>query len=157
VIATIRLPLQVANLWPLSARDGMLLGTPNKDIFFGSLTLSSMVVERKSRIGGNESASYVVPNDATSDILSSLQIHFGLFQNVGSCGMFNVSVLFVGSKIRTALWLRCSTRLCSCRASAASKKATREEDNGKNLDRLLYIIYLRFFFICNLGIYDAKL
>ena len=46
--------------------------------FSGSSTLSSMVVEKKSRIGGNESASYVVPNDATADIISLIQICFGL-------------------------------------------------------------------------------
>jgi len=56
----------------------MLLGTPNEDISFGSSTLSSMVIERKSRIGGNEFAYYVIPNDATVNILSSIEICFGL-------------------------------------------------------------------------------
>ena len=45
------------------------------------LKLIDLVVdgcERKSRIGGNESASYVVPNDATADIISLIQICFGL-------------------------------------------------------------------------------
>jgi hypothetical protein len=50
---------------------GVLLGTPNKDSYSGTSISSLMVTERKSSIGGNESASYVVPDDATVDILSS--------------------------------------------------------------------------------------
>ena len=34
--------------------------------------------ERKSRFGGYEFASYAIPDDATADILSSIQLHFGL-------------------------------------------------------------------------------
>jgi hypothetical protein len=50
---------------------GVLLGTPNADSYSGTSISSSMVTERKSSIGGNEYASYVVPDDATVDILSS--------------------------------------------------------------------------------------
>ena len=59
-------------------REGVLLGTPNEDSYIGSSISSLMAVERKSRIGGNESASYFVFNDVTVDILSSMQICFGL-------------------------------------------------------------------------------
>ena len=99
-IATIRSPLQTSihrqtvNLWPLSIRRGMLLGalilsaggqfvaficrgrgafgSPYEDNDFGSLISSSMVVERKSRSRGDDSSSYVVPNDATVDILLAI-------------------------------------------------------------------------------------
>jgi dihydroxyacetone kinase len=50
--------------------EGVLIGTPNKDSYSGTSISSSMVAERKSRIG-DESASYVVPDDVTVDILSS--------------------------------------------------------------------------------------
>ena len=59
-----------------------------------------MVAERKSRIESDQSASYAVLDDATVDILSSIQMRFG------SCGMSNVLELVVGFGIRTALWLR---------------------------------------------------
>jgi hypothetical protein len=55
----------------------MLLGAPNEDNYSRSSISSSMVVER-SRFGGDESANYVVPDDVTVDILSSIQMHFGL-------------------------------------------------------------------------------
>ena len=57
---------------------GVLLGTPNEDSYIGPSVSSLMAMERKSRIEGNESASYIVPNDTTADIVSSTQIHFGL-------------------------------------------------------------------------------
>jgi hypothetical protein len=37
-----------------------------------SLISSSMVMERKSRFRGDESASYVVPNDVTTDTLLAI-------------------------------------------------------------------------------------
>ena len=50
----------------------MLIGTPNEDNYSGSLTSLSMVSERKSRIKCDNCASYVVPDDATVDILLSI-------------------------------------------------------------------------------------
>jgi hypothetical protein len=50
----------------------VLLGVPYKDSDSGSLISLSMVVKRKSRSRGDEYASYVVPDDATADILSSI-------------------------------------------------------------------------------------
>jgi hypothetical protein len=60
----------------LSARRGVLLGAPNEDIDFGSSISSSMATKRKSRSQGNKFASYVGPDDATVDILSSIQMRF---------------------------------------------------------------------------------
>ena len=65
-------------LWPLSARGGVLLGAPNEDSDFGSSISSSMAAERKSRPQDDKSASYVVPDDASVDILSSIQMRFRL-------------------------------------------------------------------------------
>jgi len=59
-------------LWPLSAREGVLQGTSNGDSYFRSSISSSMVAKRESRLEGDVSASYVVPDDATADILSSI-------------------------------------------------------------------------------------
>lgn len=56
----------------------MLLGSPNKNIYFGSPISSLMVMERKSRIEGDKYAVYVVPNDASADILLSIRMRFGL-------------------------------------------------------------------------------
>ena len=56
----------------VSVRGEVLLNTPNKDDYSGSSILLLMVVERKLRMGGNEYASYAVPNDATVDILLSI-------------------------------------------------------------------------------------
>ena len=70
VIVTTRSPLQGSissaggQLWSLSAREEVLLGASNGD--------SSMVAKRESRLEGDMSASYVVPDDATADILSSI-------------------------------------------------------------------------------------
>jgi len=50
----------------------VLLGTSNRDSYFGSSISSSMVAKRESRLEGDVSASYVVPVDATADILSSI-------------------------------------------------------------------------------------
>jgi len=58
---------------------------PHEDGNFGSSILLSMVVENKSciqydetRVGGNEYTVYSVPNDSTTDIISLLQMRFGL-------------------------------------------------------------------------------
>ena len=56
----------------------MLPGAPNKDSYSGSSISSSMVAERKSRFRDDESASYIVPDDETIDILSLIQMRFGL-------------------------------------------------------------------------------
>ena len=47
-------------------------GTSNEDSYSASSISSSMVTERKSSSRGNDSASYVVPDDATVDILSAI-------------------------------------------------------------------------------------
>jgi hypothetical protein len=51
---------------------GVLLGAPYEDSDFGSSISSSMVAERNSRSLGDDSAAYVVPDDATADILSTI-------------------------------------------------------------------------------------
>ena len=53
----------------------MLLRAPYEDNDFGATISSSMVAERKS---GHGSVSYVVPDDATVDILSTIWMRFGL-------------------------------------------------------------------------------
>jgi hypothetical protein len=58
--------------------EGVLLGASNEDSYSGSSISSLMVVERKSRFRDDESASYVVPDDATADIFSSVHMRFGL-------------------------------------------------------------------------------
>jgi hypothetical protein len=50
----------------------VLLGTPNEDKYSGTSISTVDGLERKSRIGGDESALYVVPDNATADILSLL-------------------------------------------------------------------------------------
>jgi hypothetical protein len=47
----------------------VLLGAPYEDNDFGASISSPMVVERKS---GDEYVSYVIPNDAIVDILSTI-------------------------------------------------------------------------------------
>ena len=59
-------------MWPLSTRGGVLLGTPSEDSDSGSSISPSVVTERKSRFDGDKSASYVIPDDATADILSAI-------------------------------------------------------------------------------------
>ena len=48
----------------------MLLGAPYEDNDSGSSISSSMVAERNSRSPGDDSAAYVIPDDAIVDILS---------------------------------------------------------------------------------------
>ena len=77
-IATIRSALQalihrqVVNLWPLSTREEVHLGSPYEDSDSGSSISSLMVAERNSRSPGDDSAAYAVPNDVTVDILSAI-------------------------------------------------------------------------------------
>ena len=59
-------------LWPLSARGGVLLGAPYEDDDSGSTISSSVVAERRSSFEGDKSTSYVIPDDATADILSAI-------------------------------------------------------------------------------------
>ena len=47
-------------------------GSPYEDNDFGSSISSSIVAERNSRSRGDESVAYVVPDDATADILSAI-------------------------------------------------------------------------------------
>ena len=56
----------------VSATEGVLQGASNGDSYFGSSISSSMVAKRESRLEGDVSASYIVPDDATVDILSSI-------------------------------------------------------------------------------------
>ena len=53
--------------------------------------------------------------------------------------MSNVLELIAGSSIRTALWLRCSTRRCSSRASSASKKKTMDESGSTVIPYLFQV------------------
>jgi len=48
----------------------VLLGAPYEDNDSGSSISSSMVAERNSRSPGDDSAAYVIPDDAIVDILS---------------------------------------------------------------------------------------
>lgn len=93
--------------------------------------MSSMVTKRRSRIGGNESASHVVLSDGTADILSLIEECFGLVPKCWILRHVQCLGFIVGSDIRTALWLRCSIRLCSSRASVASKKTLRKKTMGE--------------------------
>jgi hypothetical protein len=62
---------QVANLWPLSTRGGVLLGAPYEDVDSGSSISLSMVTEMISRSRGDDSVAYVLTNDATANILQA--------------------------------------------------------------------------------------
>jgi hypothetical protein len=78
VIATMRSSLQastssVGNQFvPFIYKRRDAFGSPYEDSNSRSSISSSMVVERKSRSRGNESASYVVPDDAITYILSAI-------------------------------------------------------------------------------------
>jgi hypothetical protein len=65
-----------------------------------------MAVERKSRSRGDKYASYVVSDDATADIFSSIQMHFGLVSK--RCILRHIQCFGVGHWIRhndyTLLW-----------------------------------------------------
>jgi hypothetical protein len=49
-----------------------------------------MVVERKSRIGGNEFASYAIPTMQLLIFFHRFKYVLDWFRNVGSCDMSNV-------------------------------------------------------------------
>ena len=51
--------------------------TPNEDNYFESLISLLVAMERKSRFEGDKSASFVVHDDATADVLLSIQMRFG--------------------------------------------------------------------------------
>jgi hypothetical protein len=53
-------------------KGGVLLGAPYKDSNSGSSISSAMVGERISKFRGDVFASYVVPDDATVNILSAI-------------------------------------------------------------------------------------
>ena len=59
------------------SKGRVFLGAPNGDSYSGSSMSSLLVVEWESRSEGDESASYAAPDDATADILSSIQTRFG--------------------------------------------------------------------------------
>jgi len=115
VIATTKSSLQTSILsvggqFVAIIRNGRgALGTPNENNYPGS----SMITERKSRFEGNDFASYAIRNDAIADILSSIQIRFGLALERWILWHVNVLGLIIGFGIKTVLWLRCSTRLYS--------------------------------------------
>jgi hypothetical protein len=50
----------------------VLLGAPYEDSDSGSSISSSMVADRNSRSLGDDSTAYVVSDDATADILSTI-------------------------------------------------------------------------------------
>ena len=54
----------------------MLLGPLNEDGYSRSSISSSIVAEGISSFEGDESTSYAAPDDATADILSSIQMCF---------------------------------------------------------------------------------
>ena len=72
IVTKHRFHREAANLWPLSARGGVLLGASYEDNDSGSTISSLVVAERKSSFEGDKSASYVIPDDATADILSAI-------------------------------------------------------------------------------------
>lgn len=64
----------------------------------------------------------VVPNDITTNILWLLQIRLDQFQNVKSCSISNLLRLIVELSIKTALCLRCLTKLFLSRLSLYQEK-----------------------------------
>jgi hypothetical protein len=104
-----------------------------------------MVTKRKLGFGGDVSASYVVPDDATADTLSSIQMRFGVVPKrwilrhvqcfvVGRWSirttLSNVLWLVVGFNIRTTFWLQ------------RSREAIGEEDDGR-----IWIEYYVYFIL----------
>jgi uncharacterized membrane protein len=64
-----------------------------------------LVAERKSRFEGDKSTSYVASGDATTDILSSIQMCFGLVPRRWILQHVPCFRLVVGFGIGIALWL----------------------------------------------------
>ena len=95
----------------------MFLGTLNDDNYSGPLISSSMVAGRKSKFEGNEYASYVVPNNATANVLSSIQIRFELVPKRWILQHVNVLGLIIG--------------FVGVQQGCAHQKTTREEDYGQ--------------------------
>jgi hypothetical protein len=88
----------------------VLLGALYEDSDSRSLISSSMVAERDSRSSGNGSAAYVVPDDATVDILLAIYMYFGLVPKRWILRHVQCFGLVVRFSIRTALWLRRSRK-----------------------------------------------
>jgi hypothetical protein len=69
---------QLIYVYYLRGEGVFIMGSPNKYGYSRSSISSSMAGERKSGIEGDEFVSYTVPDDATADILSLIQMCFGL-------------------------------------------------------------------------------
>jgi hypothetical protein len=122
----------------------------------GIIDLIVDVMERKSKIEDYESMSYTVPDEATANIFASIQMRFGLVPErwiIWLVRCLGVDRLMRG--IWTTLWLRCSIRLCSFRASNASMKATREEEDGWIWIEYC-LVFISYIFMCILGIYCTE-
>jgi len=81
----------------------MLLSTPNEGSYSGTSFSSSMVAGKKSRIRVDESASYVVSDNATVDIFHQFKCVLDSLQNTRSFAMSNVLRLVVGFSRMIAL------------------------------------------------------
>ena len=119
-------------MWLLSVRGGVLLGASNEDSYSESSISSSLVAKRKSRFEGDESISYVALDDAIVDILSSIQIRFGLVPKRWI--LQHVQCFRVGYRIRH--------KNCTL---ALTFEGCHWGRRWKNLDRILCIFYFKFF------------
>jgi hypothetical protein len=111
----------------------------------------SSIQHDESRVGGDESATYVIPNDAICRCSLILQTSFGLV--LEQCILQHVHIYiflsYVGFSIKTVLWVWCLTMLCSSRASAVSRKVVKKEDDGRVQTEFCVFLF-QIFFICNL-------
>ena len=99
-----------------------------------SSILSQVVVERKLRYRGDDSPSYVVPDDVTVDILSAIQMRFGLVRK--RYILRYVQCFAVGR------WIQYKAG-SDVRGKPSGKKTMKESEYS--------IIYFYFrFFLCNL-------
>lgn len=129
-------PHQALELCPIICRGGILLGTPNKDSYFGLSILSSMVAERKSKIKGDEFAFYVVPDNNCWYYFINLNAFWTGSRrlDLAACPMFWVDY-----------WIRhMNYNLSLSRASTVSREATREKD-GKILIEYCILFILDFY------------
>jgi hypothetical protein len=78
-----------------------------------------MVAERISRSLGDDSAAYVILDDATLVFFSGFRCVLDYFSSVGFCDISNFLRLVVRFSIEIVLWLR------------HSREAIEEEDDGK--------------------------
>jgi hypothetical protein len=110
-------------LWPLSA--GGALGHSQRGQLLRVINLIADGRQEEIKFGGNESASYVVSNDAISDVLSLIQIRFGLV--LERCILRHVQCFVVNHLIRHK-----DCTLTSVFSKAVfMKKALRAEDDGR--------------------------